>query len=146
MLYSMSAKKNISVPEGVVFKVDSAPPEFDSVLVILKDAAKWVLARNSVRGGWEFPGGHREAGEDYVATAHREALEEAGVTIRDLRYVGFYELQKQKNHRTIVVRAEVDEWKDIPIGFETSTRATFEKLPDDLTFKDGLYAYLLNFC
>jgi 8-oxo-dGTP diphosphatase len=37
-------------------------------------------------GSWSVPGGHLEFGESFVDTAKREALEETGVTIKNVRF------------------------------------------------------------
>lgn len=43
-------------------------------------------------GQWSLPGGHVEFGETALAAAHRELLEESGVTADLAEFVGFYEI------------------------------------------------------
>ena len=38
-------------------------------------------------GKWSFPGGHLEAGESFEECAKRETLEEAGIEIKNIRFV-----------------------------------------------------------
>ena len=39
-------------------------------------------------GQWQFPGGHLEVGESYLACAERETLEETGLAVRAEKVVG----------------------------------------------------------
>ncbi len=43
-------------------------------------------------GQWSLPGGHVEFGETALAAAHRELLEESGVTADLAEFVGLYEI------------------------------------------------------
>ncbi|MBE7493010.1 MAG: NUDIX domain-containing protein [Planctomycetes bacterium] len=54
-----------------------------------KTGPRWLLLRSARHGGWGFPKGHADPGEDELATARRETAEETG--LRDLRVVdGFH--------------------------------------------------------
>ena len=48
---------------------------------------QWVMIQLA-DGAWEMPGGTRELDEDYVTTARRELLEEAGTRLHTLRVFG----------------------------------------------------------
>ena len=48
--------------------------------------------RGPFAGAWLLPGGGLEIDEDAGQAASRETLEETGVTVSDLRYVGTYEV------------------------------------------------------
>jgi len=118
-----------------------APDPFDSTLVVLRDGASLVMVRNRVRG-WEFPGGRREAGESIEENARREALEEACVCLGPVTVAGYYRLPD--GHVTAITHAEVVESRGFSDQFETSEMRRFETLPDDVSFKDGLYQHLLS--
>lgn len=109
---------------------------FDSVMIFVRSNDGFLMVRNPQRG-WEIPGGHREGDEAVIAVAQREAFEEAGIAIKDVTVVGSYELPN--GHRTIITTAAIESWHEIPTEFETIARAWFQQLPDDLSFKDGLY-------
>lgn len=47
-------------------------------VLIARSGGKWVFCRHRDRSTLEFPGGHREAGEDIAETARRELMEETG--------------------------------------------------------------------
>lgn len=66
-----------------------ALPAFSPVtfaLVIARDAAGYLLIRNSRRGIWELPGGIIEPGESARECAMRELLEESSQRVRTLRW------------------------------------------------------------
>lgn len=67
----------------------SCPAEYAAVVVLLRHQSARVLVRHR-RRAWEFPGGWREPWEGWANTARRDALEEAGAALRDLRCVGWY--------------------------------------------------------
>lgn len=119
---------------------DVVPDKYDSVLVVPRVDNRFLLVRNKVRG-WEFPGGHCEPGEGFLETAKREAYEEAGVIVRDLKTVGHYVLAS--GHVTVVVTANVEAFVELPDGFETFGAKVFKKLPRNLSFKDGVYEALV---
>ena len=49
-----------------------------------------LLVRQSYMPGWFMPGGGAKRGETLEAAARREALEEVGATLGDLRLMGAY--------------------------------------------------------
>ncbi len=58
------------------------------VLVIRDDRV--LLLRHSYREGWFLPGGTPEAGESLAVTARREAREETGVKVDEVKPLGIY--------------------------------------------------------
>jgi 8-oxo-dGTP pyrophosphatase MutT (NUDIX family) len=57
-------------------------------------------------GGWNLPGGTPEACDSgWEATLHREVLEEAGMTVRDVVPLGYQEVQPGDGGRFAQVRA-----------------------------------------
>ena len=47
-------------------------------VIVSKSNGKWVLCKHKGRTTYEFPGGHRENGENILDTAKRELYEETG--------------------------------------------------------------------
>ncbi|TDQ47535.1 NUDIX domain-containing protein [Actinorugispora endophytica] len=126
---------------GAVVHIGGPPASHDSVVVLLFSGLRPVMVRHRDRA-WEFPGGHAEAGEDVEATARREAREEAGAELAELRVVGYYVLAG--GHTTVVTHAQLAGLTPLTGEFETLEVRSFEVLPPDLSFDDGLYAYLLT--
>lgn len=128
---------------GAVVRLGALPTEYDSVVCLTYMGERPLMVRHR-RRAWEFPGGHRETGEDLWATARREAWEEAGATLGELRLMGHYVLAK--GHTTVVTHAQVVELEPLSGRFETVEVRAFELLPSDaeLSWSDGLYAHLLR--
>ena len=62
-------------------------------VVMARKDGKWILCRHRDRDTWEFPGGHREPGEDIMETARRELWEETGATDYSLEPVCAYSVR-----------------------------------------------------
>lgn len=126
---------------GAVVRVGSLPESHDSVVCLLFDGARPVLVRHRERA-WEFPGGHAEPGEDPEATARREAREEAGAELGEVRTAGHYVLPG--GHTTVVTCARARAFRPLTGEFETVEVRAFDTLPPQLSWDDGIYAYLLR--
>jgi ADP-ribose pyrophosphatase YjhB (NUDIX family) len=94
-----------------------------------------LLVKHTYRGGWHLPGGGVHRGEDLDTAVHREADEELGATIHDMRMLGMYSNRidyKNGYIMTVVSQAfEIGQPKDGEIaefGF-----FPFDDLPLDTT-------------
>jgi 8-oxo-dGTP pyrophosphatase MutT (NUDIX family) len=58
-------------------------------LILIQDG-KIVLVQHSYQSGWHIPGGGVKRGETLEQAARREAREELGATLNDLRLQGIY--------------------------------------------------------
>jgi len=63
-------------------------PKVGVGLIIWREEEVLLVRRQGVHGSgtWSTPGGHLEAGESLEECAAREAREETGVTVRDIRF------------------------------------------------------------
>jgi drug/metabolite transporter (DMT)-like permease/8-oxo-dGTP pyrophosphatase MutT (NUDIX family) len=136
----MNRNKN-ELKEIEMVKTDIVPEFHKSVLVFIKEGNTWLMVKNKFRS-WEFPGGHKENDETMFETAKREVFEEAGVDIKNMKYVGFYRLLC--GHTTLMVTADVEAVHEIPVEFETVERKFVSELPVDLSFDDGVYQWLVG--
>jgi 8-oxo-dGTP diphosphatase len=81
--------------------------------------------------GWCIPSGRVEGHETGEAAAIREAYEEGGVLVDDMRYIGCYQITER--NATIwaeAFTAKVDRFVDIPE--DTESRARLHVVQDDL--------------
>lgn len=62
-------------------------------VIITRCGAKWLLCKHKKRTTYEFPGGHREAGESIEQTAKRELQEETGVVEYSLKRICDYSVR-----------------------------------------------------
>lgn len=59
-------------------------------VILAKTQGKWVFCKHKERLTYEFPGGHREPGEDILDTAKRELYEETGALRFDITPIAVY--------------------------------------------------------
>lgn len=78
------------------FKKDSFSKQAQHVLVICRFNTQWLLTKHKVRG-LEFPGGKLEMNETAEQAARREVNEETGGVLKELFYIGEYEVGEGPN-------------------------------------------------
>ncbi len=87
-------------------------PKVGVAVIVIKDKKVLLGKRKNVpigKGTWGFPGGHLEENESFEAGAKREVMEEAGMKIKNLRFVGTTNdiFKKEKMHYiTLFLTAE----------------------------------------
>lgn len=64
-------------------------------VLIARSGGKWVFCRHRDRSTLEFPGGHREAGEDIAETARRELMEETGAASFSISPICVYSVTRR---------------------------------------------------
>jgi 8-oxo-dGTP diphosphatase len=69
---------------------DHVPRHIVAAMGVVRDAAGQFLLVRTEKRVWEPPGGQVEVGEDLIAAAQREILEETGCTATVTRLVGVY--------------------------------------------------------
>ena len=62
-------------------------------VIVAKYEDQWVFCKHKDRETYEVPGGHREAGEDILATAKRELYEETGAAEYEILPVSVYSVR-----------------------------------------------------
>lgn len=115
-------------------------------VMLIRDGQVLLVEHTYQRGMWYLPGGGVDKGETLEGAAMREALEEAGATVRDLVLLGMYSSfgQHKSDHLAIFVSRDFDcvlpppddeiarrEWfplDALPAGLSPGTTRRFEDL------------------
>lgn len=79
-------------------------PTTKGVKCIIQHGAEILLIRNTYGPGlWTFPGGGIKKGETLEAAARREVMEEVGITVRDLQWIGQFNTTSEYKRDTVQV-------------------------------------------
>jgi len=109
---------------------------------------KLVFVKHRDRNSWEFPGGHIEPGETCIEAARRELHEETGARDFDLFPLLVFNVKKEsdtsKNSFSKFYLADVHHFGTLP-DFEIEKVETFDKLPDNLTYKEIQEALFIKY-
>ena len=112
-------------------------------VIAAKYQGRWVLCKHKKRSTWEFPGGHREAGETIEAAAVRELYEETGAAEYRMVPVSVYSVtdqaqsgEKQAESFGMLFSAEISRFDQLPPAFEMEKIECFEKPPDNWTYPE----------
>ena len=112
-------------------------------VIAAKYQGRWVLCEHKERSTWEFPGGHREAGETIEAAAVRELYEETGAAEYRMVPVSVYSAtdqaqsgEKQEESLGMLFYAEISRFGQLPPAFEMEKIECFEKPPDNWTYPE----------
>lgn len=112
-------------------------------VIAAKYQGRWVLCKHKERSTWEFPGGHREAGETIEAAAVRELYEETGAAEYRMVPVSVYSAtdqaqsgEKQEESLGMLFYAEISRFGQLPPAFEMEKIECFEKPPDNWTYPE----------
>lgn len=111
-------------------------------VIVSKYRNQWVFCKHRERSTYEWPGGHREAGEDITTAARRELYEETGALDYTLVPVCVYSVQniekrkKSEESYGMLFYSEISELGELPSGFEIGSIEFFDKIPDSLTYPE----------
>ena len=112
-------------------------------VIAAKYQGRWVLCKHKERSTWEFPGGHREAGETIEAAAVRELYEETGAAEYRMVPVSVYSVtdqaqsgEKQAESFGMLFSAEISRFDQLPPAFEMEKIECFENPPDNWTYPE----------
>ena len=112
-------------------------------VIAAKYQGRWVLCKHKERSTWEFPGGHRGAGETIEAAAVRELYEETGAAEYRMVPVSVYSVtdqaqsgEKQAESFGMLFSAEISRFDQLPPVFEMEKIECFENPPDNWTYPE----------
>lgn len=109
-------------------------------VIAAKTNGKWVFCKHKNRSTLEIPGGHREEGEDILATAKRELYEETGAIRFEIRPVCVYSVTAPNNfdgNETfgMLFYAEISEFEN-ELYCEIEKTVISDKMPTDWTYPE----------
>ena len=88
----------------------------------------YLMSNANTQRGLDIPGGHIDPGETSLQALHREILEEVGLTIKDISYVG-----SQK-----IIKNVIEEKYPHHISAQNFYKATINETKTDILEKDSL--------
>ncbi|MEM0113318.1 MAG: NUDIX domain-containing protein [Metallosphaera sp.] len=113
------------------------------VLIIRKDRKFLVIKRAEQNGDpWSghmaLPGGHRDGNESCEETARREVMEEVGINVKNLSFLGTY---SPNNKRDLHVAAYLGETDEEEVRPDAEVDRWFWIDPEGLVEQDDHYIY-----
>lgn len=118
-------------------------------VIVSKRHGRWVLCKHRERDTYEFPGGHRDVGEDILTTAKRELYEETGAVDYSLKQICVYsvygndgEIENEVETFGMLYYADILKFEQLP-NFEIEKVELFDILPDNWTYPE-IQPYLLE--
>lgn len=109
--------------------------KFGFAVILAKTQGKWVFCRHKERNTYEFPGGHREEGEDILMTAKRELYEETGALVFHIQPIGVYSVVREGEEESfgMFYYAEIEEFEK-ELHSEIEEIIITEELPENWTY------------
>lgn len=111
-------------------------------VIFARKNSQWIFCKHKERDTYEAAGGHREPGEDILATAKRELYEETGAIDYELIPVSIYSVTGKnsvvtRNEETfgMLYYAEVHELGELPDS-EIEKIVIQEELPEKWTYPE----------
>lgn len=103
-------------------------------ILLLKDG-KFVLVKHSYQDAWYLPGGGVKRGETIEQAIHREANEECGARINQMRFLGVYDnLREYKNdHVVLFISEDFTIKKEGDDEIEQVSEFDYQQLPENIS-------------
>lgn len=124
-------------------------PGPDSVIVVPRQGRDLLMVFNRRRDGWEFPGGKIACGELAEQAARREATEEAGVILSELKIICWYEVARETGlerplSRGVVYVGDILQMGDRTDMDEVADVRAFSAAPGCISFQDGFIQFVFD--
>ncbi len=105
------------------------------VNVLLVRDGEVLLVRHTYRAGWFLPGGGVKRHETLEAAARREAREEVGATIRELRLMGAYSdfVEAKSDHVVVFVSESFEQTPNESAEIAEARFFRFDALPEGVS-------------
>ncbi len=121
---------------GVVQKYRSPVLTVD-IIIEIKNRGIVLIERKNPPPGWALPGGFVDYGETLEEAAYREAREETGLQVEDLKQFRAYSDPKRDPRQHTVTQVFLAKAFGVPVGRDDARRAeifTAAALPEPLAF------------
>ena len=110
-------------------------------VMVFKDGKILLGKRRGSHGSGEYScaGGHLEFGESFEKCAKREVLEEAGITIKNIRFLSVANIFKHANRQDVVVNLSA-QWESGEVKTDPTEKIgkwqwyELDKLPEPLFY------------
>ncbi len=90
---------------------------------VFDDSGKMLIVKNEEEDTWTIPGGHPKNFETSEETLKREMMEEACITLKNIKYLGAVEvIEKDRSYYQLRYVANVDNLKPFKQEMEISER------------------------
>lgn len=138
----MVKKKGANTMLEVTFHDPAQVPDgkLKYAVIAAQYEGKWVFCRHKERTTWEVPGGHREPGEDILATARRELWEETGALEAEIRPLCVYRV----NDYGMLCYAKITKLGPLSPDSEIGEICLAGDLPEELTYP-AIQPYLFRY-
>lgn len=106
---------------------------------IFDDNNQLLIVKNDKT--WTIPGGHPEVNESAIDTLNREIMEEACITIKDIKYIGAVEVvENNETYYQLRYTAKVDQILPFEIKWEINERkfVNLKDLSSHITWSKGI--------
>ena len=111
-------------------------------VIVSRSQGKWVLCKHKERNTYECPGGHRDDGEDILATAKRELYEETGAIDYSIKQICVYSvcgndamIDNKVETYGMLYYADIIKFEELP-NYEMEKIQLFDNLPDNWTYPE----------
>lgn len=114
-------------------KIEPRNPVPTVDIIIEIDGRIVLIERKNPPHGWALPGGFVDYGESFERAAAREALEETGITVRDLRQFRTYSDPGRDSRMHTASTVYIGSGEGTPRGGDDASRAQLfsrDNLPD----------------
>lgn len=113
------------------------PTMVSYVVIAARHSDGWLFVKHRIRGGYELPAGHLEAGEDIVEAAARELTEETGATDFIMEPVSYYSVDAGRGKLYgRLFYAEVERLGNIGDTDEIEGVRVFRRMPHNLSLPE----------
>jgi 8-oxo-dGTP diphosphatase len=124
------------VTVGLITSPD-VPSPVTYVVIATRYEGGWLFVRHRKRGGYEFPAGHPDKGEDSVEAAVRELMEETGAHDFTMEPVTYYSVDTGSGKKFgRLFLAYVDTLGEITDKNEIEGVKVFRRLPRGLSLPE----------